>query len=297
MAFSLGSVSTSTSGRCSRGTKGAGIELSLGLMTDRAPKWMFYVVGADGANSDVRRQRFPNLNPPQYTGNAAIFGGTWVGNVSLPTLQRFLDAGGITALGPHRRVVFCTTMRFRENPVLAAARLGLEVGQISAKDYMMWAVFFRDSRFGDPASALLDPTTLHNIALDEIDLFHQAFRTLVEHSEPTDAILMPIRAMPHLRKQRASRVALIGDTIDAIPPFGAHGGNTSLKDWQVLAAALSGSTASSARSAIAAYESDLLVYGYKAVRDAKAMMRLSTPPLRPRLSRRPRRSLSNTRRS
>jgi 2-polyprenyl-6-methoxyphenol hydroxylase-like FAD-dependent oxidoreductase len=242
---------------------------------DRSSVEVDVLVGADGANSDVRRQRFPNLNP-QYTGNAAIFGRTWVGNVSLPTLQRFLDAGGITALGPHRRAVFCTTMRFREDPVLAAARLGLEVGQISAKDYMMWAVGFRASRFGDQASASLDPTTLHNIAMDEIDLFHQDFRTLVEHSETADAILVPIRAMPRLRRQRASRVTLIGDAIHAMPPFGAHGANTSLKDSQVLAAALSGSTASSARSAIAAYESDMLVYGYKAVRNAKAMMRLST---------------------
>jgi 2-polyprenyl-6-methoxyphenol hydroxylase-like FAD-dependent oxidoreductase len=232
------------------------------------------LVGADGVNSGVRRQRFPNLNP-QYTGNAAIFGRTWVGNVTLPTLQRFLDAGGITALGPHGRAVFCTTMRFREDPVVVAARLGLEVGQISAKDYMMWAVGFRASRFGDPASPSLDPTTLHNVALDEIGPFHQEFRALVEHSEPTDAVLVPIRAMPRLRRQRASRVTLIGDAIHAMPPFGAHGANTSLRDSQVLATVLSESTASSARSAIATYESDMRVYGHKAVRSAKRMM-LST---------------------
>ncbi|HEX4049785.1 MAG TPA: NAD(P)/FAD-dependent oxidoreductase [Steroidobacteraceae bacterium] len=233
------------------------------------------LVGADGVNSVVRQQRYPTLNP-HYIGSSAIFGRTQVGNAKLPVLQRFLDAGGITALGPHGRAVFCTTMRFREDPATVAARLGLDVGQISAKDYMMWAVVFRADQFDDPLSAAPDPAALRQIAFREVDGFNQDFRTLVEHAEPNDAVLVPIRAMPRLKEQRASRVTLIGDAIHIMPPFGARGANTSLKDSQVLATVLSASATSSMRTSIAAYESDMRAYSYKAARSARQMMRLAT---------------------
>jgi 2-polyprenyl-6-methoxyphenol hydroxylase-like FAD-dependent oxidoreductase len=233
------------------------------------------LIGADGVSSGVRRQRFPDLKPA-YTGNAAIFGRTRVGRVNLPKLQGFLDAGGITALGPQGRAFFCATMWFREDPTAVATRLGLEVGPISAYDYLMWAVVFRAGQAGDPTRALPDPSALHAIALREVDGFHPDFKTVIEESEPNDAVLVPVRAMPHLRKRRASRVTLIGDAAHAMPPFGAHGANTSLRDSQVLAAALGRSNASSMKAAVSVYESDMRAYSYTAVRSARRMMRLAT---------------------
>jgi 2-polyprenyl-6-methoxyphenol hydroxylase-like FAD-dependent oxidoreductase len=233
------------------------------------------LIGADGVNSVVRRQRLPAADPP-YTGSSAIFGRTRVGNVRLPVLQRFLDCGGTTALGPHGRAFFCATMRFREDPAIVAARLGLDIGPIAGDDYMMWAAAFRQDRVGALGAASLDPAMLHQIALREIEGFQQDFRALVEKSDPNDAVLVPIKAMPRLRPWHASRITLIGDAIHAMPPFGAHGANTSLEDAQILAAALTRSAGSSLACAIASYESNMRTYSYKAIGSACRSMKLAT---------------------
>lgn len=167
-------------------------------------------------------------------------------------------------------------MRFREDPTAAAKRLGIEVGHISGNDYMMWAIVFRADQPSDPAKASSDPSALRAAALNEIGGFHPDFKTLVEKSEPNDAVLVPVRAMPRLRSGRASRVTLIGDAVHAMPPFGAHGANTALRGSQALAAALIRGDSSSVKAAVAAYESEMRGYRYGAVRGARRMMRLAT---------------------
>ncbi len=231
--------------------------------------------GADGVGSAVRNQRLPGSDP-QYAGTIGIFGRTRVGAVNLPRLQKFLDTGGILALGPHGRAFFCTTMRFRENPAQVAARLGLDVGPTSAEDYMMWAVALRQKRSDDLRAGSPDSATMIQIALRGIDGFDQDFRELIGNTEPSDTVLVPIRAMPHLKKWRPSRVTMIGDAIHTMPPFGAHGANTSLKDAQMLSSALAGSTHASLVRSIASYESNMRSYSDRAVRSALRLMKLAT---------------------
>src|SRR5262249_39905601 len=100
------------------------------------------LVGADGVHSRVRRHRMPEA-APRHTGIVGIFGRTPLTRASLPVLGPILSTGGILAIGSRGRVFFCTAMRFRESPEVAAQRFGVAGDNWPSDDYLMWAVAVR----------------------------------------------------------------------------------------------------------------------------------------------------------
>jgi 2-polyprenyl-6-methoxyphenol hydroxylase-like FAD-dependent oxidoreductase len=230
------------------------------------------LVGADGANSHVRRRRLPEAEP-RDTGIRGIFGRTPVRRADLTVLGRLLTNAGIMALGPRGRVFFCTAMRFRERPARVAERLGIEGNHWPSDDYFMWAVAVRQQ---DLASANeFDPTALVDTARHAVEGFHDDYQMLIRESDPAGTILVPIRVAPRPKSGAPRRVTLIGDAVHAMPPFGAHGANTAFKDAQTLASQWTDGKAS-AVEAIGSYESSMRRYSRPVVRDAMRMMTMAT---------------------
>jgi 2-polyprenyl-6-methoxyphenol hydroxylase-like FAD-dependent oxidoreductase len=226
------------------------------------------LVGADGAKSSVRRQLLAGAEP-RDTGIRAIFGRTPLAGLRLSTLGAPLANSGMMALGPRGRIFFCTAMRFRESPAVAAARLGIQGTNWPGDDYVMWAVAVR----GELADA-----SLQDAAHRAVDGFHDDYQTLVDRADPNDTLLVPIRVAPRMPPLPPRRVTLIGDAMHVMPPFGAQGANTALKDAQTLASCLLGGGVQrdSAGKAIAEYESEMRRYTRPVMRSALGMMRFAT---------------------
>ena len=86
--------------------------------------------------------------------------------------------------------------------------------------------------------------------------------------------MVPIRAASRVKPSHAERITLIGDAVHTMPPFGAHGANTGLKDAQTLVTQLSRQP--TFKEAIAAYESEMSCYSRPLVRSALRMMTMAT---------------------
>jgi 2-polyprenyl-6-methoxyphenol hydroxylase-like FAD-dependent oxidoreductase len=76
----------------------------------------------------------------------------------------------------------------------------------------------------------------------------------------------------------ASRVTLLGDAVHVMPPTGAHGGNTALRDAALLSEKLQCEARSDAgfANAIQEYQQEMIVYAFKEVESSMAMLRRST---------------------
>src|SRR5262249_31311619 len=137
------------------------------------------LVGADGVRSCVRRQRTPEAEP-RHTGIVGIFGRTPLARVHLSVLGPILSNAGIMAMGSRGRVFFCTAMRFRESPATAARRFGIEGSNWPSEDYFMWAVAVRQPEGAETGER--DASTLHRLASQTIDRFHDDFHGLIENA-------------------------------------------------------------------------------------------------------------------
>ena len=229
------------------------------------------LVAADGIHSAVRRQRFPAAEPTAFPVHC-VFGKTLFDKQAPTTkLQRLLETSGMMSLSYPGANFFCVAMRFGEPPNRAAVRLGVQgLGRCPREDYVMWAVTIP----GKPDPILSDPVNLHLLALQQMEAFHQDARAMVREAEVLDTIAVTLRCTPEMQAWAPSRVALIGDAIHAMPPFGANGCNTALRDVKTLADSLRRhkEAGESIEACVGEYEAQMRVYSQQAIREAVRMM-------------------------
>lgn len=70
----------------------------------------------------------------------------------------------------------------------------------------------------------------------------------------------------------------MGDAVHVMPPFGAHGGNTALRDAALLAGKLT--AGQPLEPAIAAYQEEMIAYAFARSRGSMTMMRRMTAQTR-----------------
>jgi len=107
-----------------------------------------------------------------------------------------------------------------------------------------------------------------------MDRWSDRLSELVWLSDPTTLSLLPIRTSLPVAPWETSRITLLGDAIHAMTPFRGIGANIALKDAVRLRDALVAG-ASGARpliDAIRVYETEMLRYGFAAVKNSLAAM-------------------------
>ena len=245
--------------------------------TDGSTTQASVVVGAEGVHSALREQLLPN-DPPQDTGFRAIYGRTPLIHGGRSLVPMSLKDSGVIAMGAQPGAgFFFTTMRFKEAPQVAFARHGATPPPFSAEDYVMWALLFPQD--AAPVDLLgMRAEELHNHALVAAQPYHPVLRRFVEHATVPDTIAVTLNAGTRPTRWAGSRVTLMGDAVHVMPPLGAHGGNTALRDAALLADTLISALRAGdpIERAISRYQDEMVAADFKEVNDAVTMLRRMT---------------------
>jgi 2-polyprenyl-6-methoxyphenol hydroxylase-like FAD-dependent oxidoreductase len=230
------------------------------------------VVGADGVNSQIRAKTLPGC-PIVDTGTWGIYGKTPLVINGESLIPAALKDSGVLALGGSGRFFFYTAMAFDNAPQNVFDRLVPDQKPPITEDYLMWAIACPKGSLGQDVWEQ-GPVALHQRALDAAADYHPLLRALVEQADVDYTILTPLSAATRPKNWPVSAATLMGDAVHAMPPTGAHGGNTALRDAALLASTLqrAAQTGTSLQKAVGEYQHGMMPYAFREVKSSVAVL-------------------------
>jgi 2-polyprenyl-6-methoxyphenol hydroxylase-like FAD-dependent oxidoreductase len=216
------------------------------------------LVGADGSNSRVRRQRLPGLQR-QELGIVNIAGRVPLAGALAAALPADLVDGGINNVVPARSGWMFLSTWATGDPDVAGVSGG-------ATRYVVWAWAAAETSYPQGVRDF-DGAQLKRLVEERVDSWSAPLRTLVAATAASTITTVPLRTMPPLPGWAPSRITVLGDAIHNMTPMAGIGANTALRDADQLRRALL--TADGPISAVAAYETAMREY-------ANAALKLST---------------------
>ena len=166
----------------------------------------------------------------------------------------------------------------------SGANNGMDIAQSdllfdNTTDYMFWSLLARQDQF-KPGTDLksMAPNELRDLVLDMTLGWHERLRALVSGSDLSTMATWPMRIAPEIGPWNTSRVTLIGDAIHSMPPTGGIGGNTALRDAELLSGKLSAVSRGEVplTEAVNQYEAGMLAYAFDAVRFSGSLLQTAT---------------------
>lgn len=234
------------------------------------------VVGADGVGSALRAPIMPDAEPAT-TPMAGVYGRSPLRRDGVSVIPEALRTSGVLAIADRPgRAFFFTSMRFGESPREAFARLAPGSYAPTGDDYVMWGMLLRQEDV--PAGVRGNLLALRDLAARAATDFHPLVRRLVDTAELDATVLNLFAAGRRPRRWPIPRATLMGDAVHVMPPFGAHGGNTALRDAALLGQRLVAARADGTpvEDAIAGYQDEMASYAFRAVDTAAGLMRRLT---------------------
>jgi len=211
------------------------------------------VVAADGIGSTLRPSIAPGAEPVD-SGVSGIYGRTSLVPGLIPDALR---KSGVLAIGDEPgRAFFFTAMRFGQAP-----------RTVPADDYVMWGLVLPRDEI--PAGQSLKETAARLAAG-----FHPLVGRLIDDADDEATIVSDFAIGRRPTRWPLARATLLGDAVHAMPPFGAHGGNTALRDAALLGGKLA--AGGSVAAAITEYQDEMTAYAFQAVDNSARMMRRLT---------------------
>ncbi|WP_433211985.1 FAD-dependent oxidoreductase [Microtetraspora malaysiensis] len=239
------------------------------------------LVGADGTNSAVRRLLVPDAELDELGG--FVYGRTpitpgllrEVPEILIDSFNRLTTPGG-TAMS----VATCRPLRA---PSEAAAAYAPDARLTDVPGYFAWTVAGDEGRPpGGDGFHRADGPALHRLALEAIGGFHPAARRIVHKADPAATFPVRLRSARPVRHWETTNVTLLGDAIHTMSPGRGEGANVALRDAALLCRAVAAAAAGAPLTeTIRRYETDMLAYGFAAVRASL------TQPFAPRAARGP----------
>lgn len=240
------------------------------------------LVGADGGNSKVRAQFLPHAERVD-TGIVGIGGKVPLTDENRAWLPQPILDGIASVSAPEGRFMFCASMIYGKNGP-ANGKIGgpdaaetLHPGLLfdNATDYVFWA--FSAHRESYPREADLtanDGEALRQVVLAMISEWHPQFHRLVRAADSSTITAIRIRTSVPVPPWPTRTITLLGDAIHSMTPYRGIGANVALRDAALLAAKLASAHRgeTTVLDAIHAYESEMIVYGFDAVRTSRKAM-------------------------
>lgn len=219
------------------------------------------LVGADGAQSKVRRQYLPHAKIAD-TGITSIAAKLPLTQENAKLLPPQAD-GAVTLLyGPKGAFVIIHVMRFD--------RQG-EDNSTAEDDYIMWGYAASHDKFPDLKG--LSQEQLKQVVLDMTPKVHPNLRGLFAAADPGTVFPIKVRTSEPLEPWESSNVTMIGDAIHLMTPGRGIGANTALRDAELLCHKLTEAHhGKDVVQAISEYEREMIEYGFEAVLASREQM-------------------------
>jgi 2-polyprenyl-6-methoxyphenol hydroxylase-like FAD-dependent oxidoreductase len=247
------------------------------------------LVGADGVHSRVRRQFLPNAKLLDLTA-IGVAGKLALTEATAAWLPQALMTHKNMILPP-RNFLFTSIFHRRESSQEVARRLGehLQVVGLSEEslheaedgDYVMWA-FVAHRRFYPASVQGLRGRALLDLVEQSMRNWHPDLRRLIASSDAETVEHFEFEASARVKPWASTNVTLLGDAIHAMPPVGGMGGNTALRDASLLCRHLVAVSHGESElvPALHAYEGEMLMYGFKVVKETRQMLQMAIAPSR-----------------
>lgn len=232
------------------------------------------LIGADGVNSSVRKQRFPGADPVE-TGVIGIAGKVPLTDGVLALVPPALLDGPALVIPPQQSSLFMGIWKRSAQSADRLRGLGVEEHVADEKDYLILA-FGASAQYlklrGDPRTA--SRPELKQILRDGVRHWHPNLRKLAEMAEESEMAANPIRSSTRLSAWQPARVTLLGDAIHSMTPYRGIGANIALRDAALLCSKLIESAKGNKPilQAIGEYEAAMRDYAFNAVEDSLRAM-------------------------
>ncbi|TXI11328.1 MAG: FAD-dependent monooxygenase [Rhizobium sp.] len=210
------------------------------------------LVGADGVNSQVRRQLAP-YGEPSDTGSICVYGKSEMP----PNAAAKLLGDGTTVIFADGCTAIFDLMRFRDDFPNLANGLAPYCRLTPMTDYLYWALIGPRRKLGlETYDHAHDLPVLLRTAMRG---WHPELKQIISHSKSTAVAALPVRTGRPDALWPFGAVTLLGDAIHAMSPAGGLGANTALEDARMLARTLaeSGKETKATCTALLDYEADM----------------------------------------
>jgi 2-polyprenyl-6-methoxyphenol hydroxylase-like FAD-dependent oxidoreductase len=222
------------------------------------------LIGADGASSRVRRQRLPHAERID-TGIVAVSGKL---PLDLPARRETPPAvfkGPTLILGPRGGFMFAGAVEYPPE----------HSSLYDPSEYVMWGFSIRRESLDLDAAEQVPGEVARAAVLAQVPDWSPEIRRLVERAESSSLTTFAIKSSVPIPPWATNRITLLGDALHNMTPFRGIGANTALRHAALLCEALRNVDAGRQDlvSALAAYEQEMIRYGFAAVRASLAQMK------------------------
>jgi 2-polyprenyl-6-methoxyphenol hydroxylase-like FAD-dependent oxidoreductase len=217
------------------------------------------LIGADGAGSHLRAQLLPHARRVE-TGVVAVSGKVSLNDDVRRATPQAILRGPTLILGPRGCFMFSSTVDYE---VAADGE-----HHYDREKYVMWGFSAHDDTLH--LSVNVDAISGQDAIAAVIALmenWHPALRRLVQITDVSTVTAFPIKTSVPIPPWPTRKVTLLGDALHNMTPFRGIGANTALRDAEALHHALVAVARGEADliPALAAYEQDMIRYGFTAV--------------------------------
>ncbi|MFI5958980.1 FAD-dependent oxidoreductase [Cryptosporangium sp. NPDC051539] len=242
------------------------------------------LVGADGIRSAARSQRAPELVTVD-AGITAIYG-----RVPIDAAAPLVPAETLTdifEIASDQRKVFLGlgSVCFPVPPTDAAAKFAPDISMREQSDYVVCIVGGRHEYFPHADGALRGQSgeRLQQVAAQMLDAWPEAAADVVRAGDSDSFFLVEMYTSVPGTLDAPANVTLLGDAVHAMTPTLGRGANVAMRDGALLGRALGEVAAgrTTPADALAAYEREMLDYGFGVVREAAEIgrQRMAQNPL------------------
>jgi 2-polyprenyl-6-methoxyphenol hydroxylase-like FAD-dependent oxidoreductase len=218
------------------------------------------LIGADGAGSHLRAQLLPQARRVE-TGIVAVSAKLGLSDdVRRATPQPILR-GPTLILGPKGCFMFASTVDYEDKPPDGEQHYDHE-------RYVMWGFSARNETLDLPANpATVSAQDAKAAVVAQMGDWHPTLRWLVQTADASTATAFAVKTSVPIQPWATQKVTLLGDALHNMTPFRGIGANTALRDAMALHRALVAVSHGEADliKAVAAYEQDMIGYGFAAV--------------------------------
>jgi 2-polyprenyl-6-methoxyphenol hydroxylase-like FAD-dependent oxidoreductase len=218
------------------------------------------LIGADGAGSHLRTQLLPQARRVE-TGIVAVSAKLGLSDDVRRATPQAILRGPTLILGPKGCFMFASTVDYQDKPPGGEQHYDHE-------KYVMWGFSAHNEMLDLPANpATASAQDAKAAVIAQIGDWHPALRWLVQTADASTATAFAVKTSVPIQPWATQKVTLLGDALHNMTPFRGIGANTALRDAMALRRALVAVSRGEADliKALAAYEQDMIGYGFDAV--------------------------------